>query len=109
MAIYSSLTTNPLMFSTHFSELSPSTLYGTFQILREAFSRRCTSLTGFTTEQTTEIGDKNDHNLTPAKLAAFYKAVGGDYDCKIPIVPGFVAALRRAESDANSTTKVNRH
>ncbi|KAM0485131.1 hypothetical protein ACHAPX_001109 [Trichoderma viride] len=28
----------------------------------------------------TELGDQNDQNLTPKKLAAFYKAVGGDYD-----------------------------
>ncbi|PNY23948.1 Uncharacterized protein TCAP_06118 [Tolypocladium capitatum] len=27
-----------------------------------------------------ELGDKNDAHLTPSKLAAFYKAVGGDYD-----------------------------
>lgn len=27
-----------------------------------------------------ELGDKSDAHLTPAKLAAFYKAVGGDYD-----------------------------
>ncbi|KAL7943288.1 hypothetical protein V8C42DRAFT_117564 [Trichoderma barbatum] len=27
-----------------------------------------------------ELGDKNDSYLTPKKLAAFYKAVGGDYD-----------------------------
>ncbi|KEY68378.1 hypothetical protein S7711_01155 [Stachybotrys chartarum IBT 7711] len=27
-----------------------------------------------------EIGDKRDANLTPNKLAAFYKAVGGNYD-----------------------------
>ncbi|PHH82629.1 hypothetical protein CDD82_5355 [Ophiocordyceps australis] len=27
-----------------------------------------------------ELGDKNDAKLTPAKLAAFYRAVGGDYD-----------------------------
>ncbi|KAI6782377.1 uncharacterized protein J7T54_008463 [Emericellopsis cladophorae] len=27
-----------------------------------------------------EIGDKTEYSLTPAKLAAFYKAVGGDYD-----------------------------
>ncbi|KAI0853408.1 hypothetical protein F5Y00DRAFT_224636 [Daldinia vernicosa] len=26
------------------------------------------------------IGDTNDHALTPTKLAAFYRAVGGDYD-----------------------------
>ncbi|ROV88792.1 hypothetical protein VSDG_08984 [Cytospora chrysosperma] len=29
---------------------------------------------------TDEIGDKQDRALNPAKLAAFYKAVGGDYD-----------------------------
>ncbi|KAH8174662.1 hydroxyproline-rich glycoprotein DZ-HRGP [Sarocladium implicatum] len=28
----------------------------------------------------TEIGDRNVCQLTPSKLAAFYKAVGGDYD-----------------------------
>ncbi|KAF5123894.1 hypothetical protein E5D57_011813 [Metarhizium anisopliae] len=27
-----------------------------------------------------EIGEKADNHLTPSKLAAFYKAVGGDYD-----------------------------
>ncbi|UKZ75346.1 hypothetical protein TrVFT333_003027 [Trichoderma virens FT-333] len=27
-----------------------------------------------------ELGDKSDSHLTPKKLAAFYKAVGGDYD-----------------------------
>ncbi|GJD02811.1 hypothetical protein ColKHC_11636 [Colletotrichum higginsianum] len=29
----------------------------------------------------TDIGDKHVQALTPQKLAAFYKAVGGDYDC----------------------------
>lgn len=29
-----------------------------------------------------EIGNKLDPQLTPLKLAAFYKAVGGNYDCK---------------------------
>lgn len=33
-----------------------------------------------TARQITELGDKSDHALTPKKLAAFYKAVGGDYD-----------------------------
>jgi hypothetical protein len=28
----------------------------------------------------TDIGDKDVHAITPKKLAAFYKAVGGDYD-----------------------------
>ncbi|WYZ44205.1 hypothetical protein EsH8_VII_000641 [Colletotrichum jinshuiense] len=28
----------------------------------------------------TDVGDKHVHALTPQKLAAFYKAVGGDYD-----------------------------
>ncbi|TFB06933.1 hypothetical protein CCMA1212_000861 [Trichoderma ghanense] len=28
----------------------------------------------------TELGDRNDAHLNPKKLAAFYKAVGGDYD-----------------------------
>jgi hypothetical protein len=32
--------------------------------------------------QIEEIGDKNDKSLTPSKLAAFYKAVGGNYDGK---------------------------
>jgi hypothetical protein len=27
------------------------------------------------------IGDRDDKNLSPAKLATFYKAVGGNYDC----------------------------
>lgn len=27
------------------------------------------------------MGDKADTHLTPPKLAAFYKAVGGNYDC----------------------------
>lgn len=31
--------------------------------------------------QVAELGDKNDTHLTPKKLAAFYKSVGGDYDC----------------------------
>lgn len=31
--------------------------------------------------QILEIGDRQDAQLTPSKLAAFYKAVGGDYDC----------------------------
>lgn len=31
--------------------------------------------------QIDEIGDKDDTVLTPKKLAAFYRAVGGDYDC----------------------------
>jgi hypothetical protein len=30
-----------------------------------------------------EIGDKNVCQLTPEKMAAFYKAVGGDYDCEL--------------------------
>lgn len=29
-----------------------------------------------------EIGERTDTHLTPSKLAAFYKAVGGDYDCE---------------------------
>jgi hypothetical protein len=32
--------------------------------------------------QIKNIGDKETKCLTPAKLAAFYKAVGGNYDCK---------------------------
>ncbi len=36
--------------------------------------------------QVDEIGDKNERALTPKKLAAFYRAVGGNYDCKIPCV-----------------------
>ena len=31
------------------------------------------------------IGDRDDKNLSPAKLAAFYKAVGGNYDCGSPL------------------------
>ncbi|KAH6609384.1 hypothetical protein Trco_002730 [Trichoderma cornu-damae] len=31
-------------------------------------------------QQVAELGDQNDTHLTPKKLAAFYKAVGGDYD-----------------------------
>lgn len=31
--------------------------------------------------QLQEIGDKNEMQLTPRKLAAFYKDVGGNYDC----------------------------
>jgi hypothetical protein len=31
-----------------------------------------------------EVGDKHVRHLTPKKLAAFYKAVGGDYDCRLP-------------------------
>ncbi|RQM05829.1 hypothetical protein DH86_00002137 [Scytalidium sp. 3C] len=27
------------------------------------------------------IGDANDKSLTPSKMASFYKAVGGNYDC----------------------------
>ncbi len=38
--------------------------------------------------QSREIGDKSDPELTPTKLAAFYKAVGGDYDCKLYISCG---------------------
>lgn len=34
-----------------------------------------------------EIGDKNEKHLTPNKLAAFYKAVGGDYDALFHEVP----------------------
>lgn len=30
--------------------------------------------------QACEVGDKTDNHLTPTKMAAFYKAVGGDYD-----------------------------
>jgi hypothetical protein len=30
------------------------------------------------------IGDKYETHLTPQKLAAFYKTVGGDYDCMLP-------------------------
>lgn len=32
--------------------------------------------------QIDNIGDKEDKTLSPLKLAAFYKAVGADYDCK---------------------------
>jgi hypothetical protein len=32
-----------------------------------------------------EIGDKSDTNLSPKKLAEFYKAVGGNYDCECRI------------------------
>lgn len=35
--------------------------------------------------QTNELGDKNDKALKPAKLAAFYKKVGGDYDSKLSL------------------------
>lgn len=35
------------------------------------------------TPQVCEIGDKAECKLTPKKLAAFYKAVGGDYDCML--------------------------
>lgn len=37
--------------------------------------------------QIDEIGDKNEKYLTPKKLAAFYKAVGGDYDALFHEVP----------------------
>jgi hypothetical protein len=40
-------------------------------------------LTGY---QTKELGDKTDTHLTPAKLAAFYKTAGHDWDCKLPVV-----------------------
>jgi hypothetical protein len=30
------------------------------------------------------IGNKEEKSLTPAKLASFYKAVGGNYDCASP-------------------------
>ncbi|RDL42552.1 uncharacterized protein BP5553_02531 [Venustampulla echinocandica] len=33
------------------------------------------------------VGDKNDKNLSPAKLATFYKAVGGNYDSLFSDVP----------------------
>lgn len=36
--------------------------------------------------QMLKIGDRNDKQLTPKKLAAFYKAVGGDYDCRFSTV-----------------------
>jgi hypothetical protein len=35
------------------------------------------------TLQVCEVGDKAECKLTPKKLAAFYKAVGGDYDCRL--------------------------
>jgi hypothetical protein len=31
--------------------------------------------------QTESVGNKEEKCLTPAKLASFYKAVGGNYDC----------------------------
>lgn len=31
--------------------------------------------------QVESIGSKEEKHLTPTKLAAFYKAVGGNYDC----------------------------
>ncbi|KAK2591349.1 hypothetical protein QQS21_010974 [Conoideocrella luteorostrata] len=34
-----------------------------------------------------EIGDKSDQNLTPGKLAAFYQAVGGNYDSLFEDMP----------------------
>ncbi|PHH68397.1 hypothetical protein CDD83_6130 [Cordyceps sp. RAO-2017] len=34
-----------------------------------------------------ELGDKSDTHLTPGKLAAFYKAVGGDYDSLFADMP----------------------
>ena len=30
------------------------------------------------------VGNKEEKSLTPAKLASFYKAVGGNYDCAPP-------------------------
>lgn len=33
--------------------------------------------------QSESVGDKDERCLTPAKLAAFYKAVGGNYDCAL--------------------------
>jgi hypothetical protein len=34
--------------------------------------------------QSESVGDKEEKTLTPAKLASFYKAVGGNYDCAPP-------------------------
>jgi hypothetical protein len=31
--------------------------------------------------QSNNIGNKDETALTPEKLASFYKAVGGNYDC----------------------------
>jgi hypothetical protein len=39
-------------------------------------------------QQIADIGDRSVRHLTPRKLAAFYKAVGGDYDCETSC-PGF--------------------
>jgi hypothetical protein len=47
-----------------------------------------------------ELGDKNDHHLTPPKLAAFYKAVGGDYDC---------TSARSSRSTATRTARMLTH
>lgn len=33
--------------------------------------------------QANEIGDKNEKHLTPAKLAAFYKSAGHEFDCQL--------------------------
>lgn len=46
--------------------------------------------------QVKEIGDRTDTHLTPAKLAAFYKSAGHDWDCKLPS-----AARRAAASHAD--------
>lgn len=32
--------------------------------------------------QANEIGDKSEEHLTPAKLAAFYKSAGHEFDCE---------------------------
>jgi hypothetical protein len=33
--------------------------------------------------QSNSVGDTTEKKLTPTKLASFYKAVGGNYDCKV--------------------------
>ncbi|SPO02123.1 uncharacterized protein DNG_04796 [Cephalotrichum gorgonifer] len=41
----------------------------------------------------TEIGDKNEKNLTPTKLAAFYRAAGGDYDRLFLTMPDILSFI----------------
>jgi len=51
--------------------------------------------------QITDIGDRDDHELTPKKLAAFYKAVGGNYDGKKAAA---IVSLRQPRPRARALT-----
>ena len=77
-------TTGDKSSSTPKSPKNPSSFYGyLFDENKAATPVLDSLLRAIGKHIITEIGDKNVQHLTPPKLAAFYKAVGGDYDCKL--------------------------